>query len=126
MTLPSIGLLHISVFQCITWPRSLQQGQKSNQGHTTTLHPNTPQPMSLPCINFLQHIQFPRFSPDKTLKVMVATARSRVKSRSKHDTAHLHPPSNVPAKYQRPILYGFGDIGWTRFPNSRSPWQGQR
>ena len=33
--------------------RSLWQGQRSNQGHTMTLHTYTPQPMSLPSINFL-------------------------------------------------------------------------
>ena len=33
--------------------RSLQQGQRSNQGHIMTLHTYTSQPMSLPSINFL-------------------------------------------------------------------------
>ena len=33
-------------------------------------------------------------------------ARSKVKSRSDHDTAHLHPLANVPAKYQLPTPYG--------------------
>ena len=33
--------------------RSLQQDQKSNQGHTMTLDTYNPQPMSLPGMNFL-------------------------------------------------------------------------
>ena len=33
--------------------RSLQQGQRSNQGHAMTLHNYTPLPMSIPSINFL-------------------------------------------------------------------------
>ena len=52
-------------------------------------------------------IQFPRYSPDKIFKLKVATARSKVKSRSDHDVAHLHPLTNVPIKYQLPTPYGF-------------------
>ena len=81
--------------------------------------------MSLPSINFL-HLQFPRYSPDKILKVKVTTARSKVKSRSDHDVAHLQPLTNVPAKYQLPTPYGCRDIARTRFSNSRSLRQGQR
>ena len=44
--------------------RSLRQGQRSNQGQTMTLHTYTPQPMSLPSMNFL-HLKFLRYSPDK-------------------------------------------------------------
>ena len=33
--------------------RSLWQGQRSNQGQKMTLHTDTPQPMSLPSMNFL-------------------------------------------------------------------------
>ena len=57
---------------------------------------------------------------DKILKLMVTTARSKVKSRSHHDIAHLHPLTNVPTKYQLSTSYK------TRFSNSRSLWQGQR
>ena len=53
-------------------------------------------------------------------------ARSKVKSRSDHDAAHLQPLTNVPAKYQLPIPYGCRDIARTRFSNSRSLRQGQR
>ena len=36
-------------------------------------------------------LQFPRYSPDKILKYKVTRARSKVKSRSHHNDAHLHP-----------------------------------
>ena len=39
----------------------------------------------------------------------------KVKSRSDHDVAHLHPVTNVPTKYQLPTPYGFRDIIRTRF-----------
>ena len=38
--------------------RSLQPGQRLNQGHTMALHTYNPQPMSLPSINFL-HLTVP-------------------------------------------------------------------
>ena len=81
--------------------------------------------MSLPSINFYT-LRFPRYSPDKILKVKVTTARSKVKSRSDHDVAHLQPLTNVPAMYQLPTPYGCRDIARTRFSNSRSLRQGQR
>ena len=37
-------------------------------------------------------------------------ARSKVKSRSHHDTTDLEPPSNVPTQYQLPTPYGFQDL----------------
>ena len=43
----------------------------------------------------------------------------KVKSRSHHDAAHLHPLTNVPTKYQLPTSYGFRDIAQTRFYRSR-------
>ena len=52
--------------------------------------------------------------------------RSKVKSRSHHDVAHLQPLTNVPATYQLPTPYGCRDIAQTRFSNSRSLRQGQR
>ena len=42
-------------------------------------------------------------------------ARSKVKSRSHHDVADLHPLANVPTKYQLPTPYGFRDTGRTNF-----------
>ena len=51
----------------------------------------------------------PRYGPDKIFNLKVTTARSKVKSRSDHDVALLHPPTpppppptNVPAKYELP------------------------
>ena len=70
-------------------------------------------------------LRFLRYSPDKILKVKVITARSKVKSRTDHDVAHLQPPTNVPAKYELPTPYGCRDIARTRFSNSRSLRQGQ-
>ena len=52
--------------------------------------------------------------------------RSKVKSRSDHDVAHLQLLSNVPTKFQLPTPYGFRDIARTRFYRSRSLQQGQR
>ena len=57
---------------------------------------------------------------------MVTITRSKVKSRSHHDVAHLHPPTTVPTKYQLPIPYGLRDIAQTLFYRSRSLRQGQR
>ena len=51
--------------------------------------------------------------------------RSKVKSRSHHDVAHLQPLTNVPTKHQLPTPYGFQDIARTRFYRSRSLQQGQ-
>ena len=53
-------------------------------------------------------------------------ARSKVKSMSHHDVAHVHPLTNVPTKYQLPTLYRFRDIARTRFYRSRSLWQDLR
>ena len=53
-------------------------------------------------------------------------ARSKVKSRSDHDVAHLQLLTNVPTKYQLPTPYSFRDIARTRFYRSRSLQQGQR
>ena len=71
-------------------------------------------------------LQFLRHSPVKISKVKATTARSKVKSRSHHDVAHLHPLTNIPTKYQLPTPYGFRDIARTRFYRSRSLRQGQR
>ena len=71
-------------------------------------------------------LRFLRYSLDKIFKLKVTTARSKVKSRSHHDAAHLQPLTNVPTKHQLPTPYGFRDIAWTRFYRSRSLWQDQR
>ena len=53
-------------------------------------------------------------------------ARSKVKSRSHHDVAHLQLPTNVLTKYQLPTHYTFRDIAQTRFYRSQSLRQSQR
>ena len=52
-------------------------------------------------------------------------ARSKVKSRSHHDVAHLHALTNLPATYQLPTPYGLQDIARTGLSNSSSQWKGQ-
>ena len=47
-------------------------------------------------------------------------ARSKVKSSSDHDVAHLQLLINVPTKYQLPTPHGFRDIARTRFYRSKS------
>ena len=42
-------------------------------------------------------------------------ARSKVKSKSYHDVAHLQPLANVPTKYQHPTPYSFWDTAQTNF-----------
>ena len=79
--------------------------------------------MSLPSINFL-HLTVSEIKPGQAFKCQ--GHYGKVKSRSDHDIAHLHPLTNVPAKYQLPTPYGCRDITRTRFSNSRSLWQGQR
>ena len=87
-----------------------------------TLHTNTPKPMSVPSINFL-HITVSTIYPGQDF--IGQGHYSKVKSRSDHDVAYLHPLTNVPTNYQLPTPYGFRDIAWTRFSNSRSLRQGQ-
>ena len=67
----------------------------------------------------------PRNNPDKILKLMVTIRRSKVKSRSQNDVAHLQPITNIPTKNQLHTPYGFQDIAQTRFYWSRSLRQGQ-
>ena len=68
----------------------------------------------------------PTNSPDKILQLMVTLTRSKVKSRSHHDIAHLQPLTIVPTKFQLPKPYSFRDIVQTRFYRSRSPLKSQR
>ena len=53
-------------------------------------------------------------------------ARSKVKSRSHYDVAHLHPLTNVPTMYQLPTRYSFRDIAQTRVYRLTLLQQGQR
>ena len=75
--------------------RSLHQGQRSSQGHTMTLHTYNLQPMSLRSINFL-HITVFEIEPEKDF--IGQGHYGKVKSRSHHDVAHLHPqPMSLPS-----------------------------
>ena len=94
--------------------RSLQQGQRSNQGHTMRCTPTTPN-RSPYKVSTSYMLQFQRYSPHMILKVKVTTARSKVKSRSHHDVAYLYPLTNVPTKYQLPTSCHFRDIAQTNF-----------
>ena len=78
--------------------------------------------MTLTVLNLHQKTD-PKVQQD--LKVKVTTKRSKVKSRSHHDAAHLQPLTNVPTKHQLSTPYGFRDIARTRFYRSRSLQQGQ-
>ena len=108
--------------------RSLQQGQRSNHD-VAQLHPPNQCPYQ---VSTSYTLQFPRYSPDKIFKLKVTAARSKVKSRSEHDVAHLQPLSNVPTKYQLPTPYGFWDTARTNYfpppacpdarPPIRTPW----
>ena len=86
--------------------RSLQKGQRSNQGHTMTLHTYTPDQCPYQ-VSTSYKLRFLRYTPDNIFKHKVTTASSKVKSKSHHDVAHLHPLTNVPTKYQLPTHYGF-------------------
>ena len=79
--------------------------------------------MSLPNINFL-HLTVSEIYPEQDF--IGQGHYGKVKSRSDHDVAHLHPLTNVPTKYQLPTPYGFRDIARTRFYRSKSLRQGQR
>ena len=68
----------------------------------------------------------PRNSPDNILKLMVTITKSKVKSRSQNDVAHLHPLTNIPTKYQLHTPYSFRVIAQTRFYRSKSLRQGHR
>ena len=68
--------------------------------------------MTLRIINFL-YLTVSEIQPGEDFKGQ--GHYSKVKSRSHHDTAHLQPVTNVPAKYQLPTPYGCQNIAQTRF-----------
>ena len=63
-----------------------------------TLHTYTPNQCPYQ-VSTSYTLRFLIYNPDKIFKLKVTTARSKVKSRSHHDIAHLHPLTNVPTKY---------------------------
>ena len=105
--------------------RSLRQGQIKVRPWRCTPTPPNQCPYQ---VSTSYNLRFLRYSPDKIFKLKVTTARSKVKSRSLHDVAHLHPLTNVPTKYQLPTPYGFWDTARTNFflppthPPIRTPW----
>ena len=55
-------------------------------------------------------LHFLKYSPDNIPKVWVIMARTKVKSRSHHATAKIHPSINVLTKYNLLTPYVFRDI----------------
>ena len=78
--------------------------------------------MSAPYINYL-HLTVSEIQPEQDF--ISQGHYGKVKSRSDHDVAHLHPLTNIPTKYQLPTPYSFRDIAETIFYRSRSLRQGQ-
>ena len=117
--LPRINFLHLTVSEIKPSQDFIGQGhygKVKGQIKVTSLRCTPTHPNQCPYqISTSYTLQFPRYSPDKIFKLKVTTARSKVKSRSHHDVAHLHPLTNVPTKYQLPTPYGFSDTGRTTF-----------
>ena len=109
ISVPTYSFLDIAR---ITTLRSLQQGQRPNQGHNMMLHTYNPETMSVPCFLLLLVSEI---SPKKILKIKVTPTRSKVNLMSNHDIAHLQCPINVPAKYKLLIPFSFFDIVWTPY-----------
>ena len=129
MKIANINFLHLTVSKI--WPGQdcIGQGYYSkvkDQIKVTPCRCTPTTPNQCPYqVSTSYTLKFLRYSPDEILKVKVTIARSKVKSRSHHDVAHLHPLTNVPTNYQLPTPYCFRHIAWTRFYRSRSIWQGQ-
>ena len=130
MSLPRINFLHLTVSEIYPGQDFIRQGHygKVKGQIKVKLWGCTPtNPNQCPYqVSTSYTLQFPRYNLDKIFKLKVTTARSKVKSRSHHDVAHLHTLTNVLTKYQLPTPYSFRDITRTRFLNSRSLRQGQR
>ena len=78
--------------------------------------------MSLTIINFLHRTLFEIWPGQDFIG---QGHYGKVKSRSHHDVAHLHPLTNDPTMYQLPTPYDFRDMARTRFYRSMSLHQGQ-
>ena len=103
---------------CLKYGRSTNFGRAKDKGHSMAMYTYSPQLLSY-------ILRFLRYGLHKILKVKVTMERSKVKSRSHFDVAHVYPITNVPTMYQLPTPYSFRDIARTRFSNSRSLWQGK-
>ena len=78
------------------------QDQRSNPGHTMTLHTYNTQPMSLPNINF---------QPPYGFRNIAQTRHYRSRSLWQGQRSNQgHTLANVPTKYQLPTPYGFQDV----------------
>ena len=130
MSIPRIKFLHLTVSEI--WPGKHfigrgHYGKVKGLIKVTLSHCTPTPPNQCPYqVSTFYTLPFPKYGLDKILKIKVTTTRSKVKSRSQHDVAHLHPLTNVPTTYQLPTPYGFQDIARTRFYRSRSLRQGQR
>ena len=128
MSLPSINFPRYSpdkIFTLkVTTARSKVKSRSDHDFAYLQSLPNVPTKYQLSTPYGFRDIARTRFYNRQEVKV--TTARSKVKSRSGHDVAHLHPLTNVSTTYQLPTPYGFRDIARTRFYRSRSLRQGQR
>ena len=82
--LPSFCALKASLTQSFTSKSSSKNFEKSWKRKTAMMS-----------IRY-QTLWFLRYSLDKNLKVKITMARSKIKSRSHHDIAHLHPLNKCP------------------------------
>ena len=73
--------------------------------------------MSLPSVNF-QHLTVSEIYPGEDFIGQGHYCKVKGQVKVRHDVAHLHPLTNVPAKYQLSTPNGFRDIARTRFSNS--------
>ena len=130
MPLPIINFLHFMVSEILSGQNFKGQGhygKVKGQIKVTPWRRTPTAPNQCPYqVSTSYTLRFPKYSPNKILSVKVTKAGSKVKSRSCHDGAHLHPLTNVPTKYQLPTPYSFQDIARTRFYRSRTLWQGER
>ena len=128
MSLPRINFLHLTVSKDITGTRfdrlrSLSQGQRSNQGPTMTLHTYTPNQCPYQ-VSTSYTLRFLRYSLHKIFKLKVTTARSKVKSRSDHDVAHLYLLTNVlpNINFLHLTISEIQPGQLSRHPPTRTPW----
>ena len=84
--------------------------QRSNQGHTITLHTYNPNQCSYPVstsymLQFLRYCQ--HFKQDFIGQCHYGKVKGQIKvtPRSHHDVVHLHHLTNVPTKHQLPTRF---------------------
>ena len=111
MFLPNINSLHLTVSKIQPGQDFIGQdhyGKVKSRSHHDVAHlqlpTNVPTKYQIPTPKGFRDIAQTRFY---TSNIKVTMARSKIKLRSYHDVAHLHPLTNVPTKYQLPKPYGF-------------------